>query len=181
MRIGAKGACRDRDQTGQGLRGSPMPKTRVPTTFPSAGACMTSERGEDSSDGDKRQRFETLALQHLDAAYNLARWLVRTTTTRTTSFRTRSCGLSRAFRRIQGRQRPPVVAGDRAQHGVHLAGKEPPPERPGAVRRGHPRRCPARRMAPSPRPRSVTQCARRIGVRSMTRWRGCDRAARGGS
>src|SRR5258708_38783500 len=54
-----------------------MPKTRVPTIFPSAGACMTSERGEDSSDGDKKQRFEALALQHLDAAYNLARWLVR--------------------------------------------------------------------------------------------------------
>jgi RNA polymerase sigma-70 factor (ECF subfamily) len=62
---------------GKGSAAPQMPKTRVPTIFPSAGACMTSERGEDSSDGDKRQRFETLALQHLDAAYNLARWLVR--------------------------------------------------------------------------------------------------------
>jgi len=33
--------------------------------------------GRDFFDDGKKQRFETLALQHLDAAYNLARWLVR--------------------------------------------------------------------------------------------------------
>ena len=33
--------------------------------------------GRDLFDDGKKQRFETLALQHLDAAYNLARWLVR--------------------------------------------------------------------------------------------------------
>jgi RNA polymerase sigma-70 factor (ECF subfamily) len=33
--------------------------------------------GRDLFDVGKRQRFESLALQHLDAAYNLARWLVR--------------------------------------------------------------------------------------------------------
>jgi len=32
---------------------------------------------EDLSDQSQKRRFETLALQHLDAAYNLARWLVR--------------------------------------------------------------------------------------------------------
>jgi RNA polymerase sigma factor (sigma-70 family) len=33
--------------------------------------------GKDFFDDGKKQRFEILALQHLDAAYNLARWLVR--------------------------------------------------------------------------------------------------------
>jgi DNA-directed RNA polymerase specialized sigma24 family protein len=33
--------------------------------------------GRDSLDDGKKHRFESLALQHLDAAYNLARWLVR--------------------------------------------------------------------------------------------------------
>jgi len=33
--------------------------------------------GRDSLDDGKKRRFEALALQHLDAAYNLARWLVR--------------------------------------------------------------------------------------------------------
>jgi RNA polymerase sigma-70 factor, ECF subfamily len=39
---------------------------------------MHNERtGKESFDDGKKRRFETLALQHLDAAYNLARWLVR--------------------------------------------------------------------------------------------------------
>jgi len=29
------------------------------------------------NDDEPRQRFERMALQHLDAAYNLARWLTR--------------------------------------------------------------------------------------------------------
>ena len=33
--------------------------------------------GRDFLDDGKKRRFETLALRHLDAAYNLARWLVR--------------------------------------------------------------------------------------------------------
>src|SRR3989442_1218301 len=34
-------------------------------------------RGASVSDEDHRRRFESLALPHLDAAYNLARWLTR--------------------------------------------------------------------------------------------------------
>jgi len=41
------------------------------------GAAHDDSAAADFSDAGKRRRFETLALQHLDAAYNLARWLVR--------------------------------------------------------------------------------------------------------
>jgi RNA polymerase sigma-70 factor, ECF subfamily len=41
------------------------------------GGVRNERTGRESFDGGKKQRFETLALQHLDAAYNLARWLVR--------------------------------------------------------------------------------------------------------
>jgi RNA polymerase sigma-70 factor, ECF subfamily len=35
------------------------------------------QEGKSVNDDETRQRFEGLALQHLDAAYNLARWLTR--------------------------------------------------------------------------------------------------------
>jgi RNA polymerase sigma factor (sigma-70 family) len=42
-----------------------------------SGGVRNERTAKESFDDGKKQRFETLALQHLDAAYNLARWLVR--------------------------------------------------------------------------------------------------------
>jgi RNA polymerase sigma-70 factor (ECF subfamily) len=42
-----------------------------------SGGVRNERTGKESFDDGTKRRFETLALQHLDAAYNLARWLVR--------------------------------------------------------------------------------------------------------
>jgi RNA polymerase sigma-70 factor, ECF subfamily len=62
--------------------GKDAAKSRVPDVGESddvlpTGGALDEPTGGDFSDGASKRRFETLALQHLDAAYNLARWLVR--------------------------------------------------------------------------------------------------------
>jgi RNA polymerase sigma-70 factor, ECF subfamily len=45
--------------------------------FPVSEGVRNERTGRDFFEDGRKERFEVLALQHLDAAYNLARWLVR--------------------------------------------------------------------------------------------------------
>jgi RNA polymerase sigma-70 factor, ECF subfamily len=62
---------------GKGTAASPMPEQGDSDDVPLGGSVDDERTDEEFPDEGKKQRFETLALQHLDAAYNLARWLVR--------------------------------------------------------------------------------------------------------
>jgi RNA polymerase sigma-70 factor, ECF subfamily len=60
---------------GKDTAASEVPEEGDPEDVPLGGGWHDEPTGED--DEGKKRRFETLALQHMDAAYNLARWLVR--------------------------------------------------------------------------------------------------------
>ena len=75
-------------------------------------------------------------LPHLDAAYNLARWLVRDPTWPKTWCRTRCCARC-AISRVSRRRRACLAAADRPQHGLRPAGSaQAGAGRDGAGRRG---------------------------------------------
>jgi RNA polymerase sigma-70 factor (ECF subfamily) len=62
---------------GKGSAASKMLEEGDADDLSSGGHLNDGRTGADPSDGGRNQRFAALALPHLDAAYNLARWLVR--------------------------------------------------------------------------------------------------------
>ena len=62
---------------GKGSAASQMPEEGDSDDLLHNGGVRNERTDTDIFDDGRKQRFETLALQHLDAAYNLARWLVR--------------------------------------------------------------------------------------------------------
>ena len=64
------------------------------------------------------QRFEDLALPHLDAAYNLARWLVRDPVLADDVVQDAMLRALKYFANYPWRQRACLAAADRAQRGL---------------------------------------------------------------
>ena len=62
---------------GQDTAASRMPGVKDSYDAPHTRVMRGERTGDDFGEWGKRQRFETLLLPHLDAAYNLARWFVR--------------------------------------------------------------------------------------------------------
>ena len=75
---------------------------------------------------DDSARFAELALPHLDAAYNLARWLTRDSADAADVVQEAMMRALRFLRRLPRRQRQGVAADDRAQYRIQLVGGQPP-------------------------------------------------------
>ena len=86
------------------------------------------------------ESFDDVVLPHLDAAYRLARWLMRNEHDAEDVVQEASLRALRYFRTFHRRQRPRLVSQDRSQHLFWLAR----PQRPGGHR-------PVRRRAPQQR------------------------------
>jgi DNA-directed RNA polymerase specialized sigma24 family protein len=83
---------------------------------------------------EDRARFEQLVLPHLDAAFNLAVWIL---SSRTDAEDVTQDAMLRAFRFFEGfpwRRRARVVAANRPQYLLHLVGEESPNEDDGPIR-----------------------------------------------
>ena len=91
------------------------------------------------SPNEKLARFEAAILPHLDAAYNLARWLTRATNRMPRTWCRRRIWRLSIFRSLSGGGRTPLAAADRPQHVLHLAREEPAPPGDRAVARRQPR------------------------------------------
>ena len=62
---------------GEDVEAPSLPGITHPEPIPTGGSMLKEPADEGRLDAGRRLRFEELALPHLDAAYNLARWLVR--------------------------------------------------------------------------------------------------------
>jgi hypothetical protein len=72
------------------------------------------------------ERFEQVVLPHLDAAYNLARWLMRSPADAEDAVQEACLRALRFFDGFSRRRQPGVASKDRSKYVLFVPAKEPP-------------------------------------------------------
>ena len=80
------------------------------------------EKGLDVLDSQEQVRFETLVLPHLDAAFNLARWLLRSRADAEDAAQEALLRAYRFFHGFHGGDCAGLAAANRPEYLLHLAG-----------------------------------------------------------
>ncbi len=78
-------------------------------------------KGSDVLDSQEQVRFETLVLPHLDAAFNLARWLLRSRADAEDAAQEALLRAYRFFHGFHGRECPGLASANRPEYLLHLA------------------------------------------------------------